>query len=232
MQEGEREFHRGFTRSVPEVGRVQVDERWAASDNSRSLFFRYQGIAVPSAALTRWQNDRMPRLGGVEAHCAALFAPPSPPLAEESLQGYVMLVSGHFQGFCRDLYSECVQLCAAAAPATMRTTIQTQFAAGLALNIGNPTIENIRKDFKRFDFQLNLEGAAPGNPQRVTYLGHLNYWRNHVAHQQATPPPAGVPAVLTLADVQAWRASCDGLAASLDDIMRQELTRILGVAPW
>jgi len=144
----------------------------------------------------------------------------------------MMLVSGHFQGFCRDLYTECVQLCAAAVPAAMRTTIQSQFAAGVALNTGNPTIENIRKDFKRFGFLLNLEGAAPGNPQRVTHLGHLNYWRNHLAHQKATPPPAGVPAVLALADVQAWRASCDGLAASLDDIMRQERTRILGAAPW
>jgi len=201
---------------------------------------------VPSAALTRWQNDRMARLGHTDAHCAALFTPPlaaapplalaappaPPPLAQESLQGYVMLVSGHFQGFCRDLYTECAQLCAAAVPASMRTTIQAQFAAGLALNAGNPSTENIRKDFERFSFLLDLEGAAPGNPQRVTQLGHLNFWRNHVAHQRATPPPAGVPAVLTLANVQAWRTSCDGLATALDDIMRHELTRILGAAPW
>jgi hypothetical protein len=198
---------------------------------------------MPSAALTRWQNDRMPRLGHTDAHCAALFAPPAaaapapaslgpPPLAQESLQGYVMLVGGHFQGFCRDLYTECAQLCAAAVPATMRTTIQAQFAAGLALNNGNPTHEIIRKDFERFSFLLDLDGAAPGNPQRITHLGHLNYWRNHVAHQKATPPPAGVPAVLTLADIQTWRTSCDGLATSLDDIMKRELTRILGTAPW
>jgi len=75
----------------------------------------------------------------------------------------------------------------------MRTTTQAQFAAGLALNTGNPTNENIRKDFERFSFLLDLDGAAPGNPQRLTHLGHLNYWRNHVAHQKATLPPAGVP---------------------------------------
>ncbi len=198
---------------------------------------------MPSAALTRWQNDRMPRLGHMDAHCAAIFAAPlgiapplalavPPPLAQESLQGYVMLVSGHFQGFCRDLYTECAQLCAAAVAATMRTTIQAQFAAGLLLNTGNPTNEIIRKDFERFGFLLDLGAAAPGNPQRITHLGHLNFWRNHVAHQKATPPPAGVPAVLALADIQAWRTSCDGLATSLDDIMRHELTRILGAAPW
>jgi hypothetical protein len=143
-----------------------------------------------------------------------------------------MLISGHFQDFCRDLYTECAQLCAAAVLASMRTTIQAQFAAALALNTGNPTSESIRKDFERFGFLLDLDRAAPGNPRRVTDLGHLNYWRNHVAHQKGTPPPTGVPAALVFADIQAWRASCDGLAASLDDIMRQELTRILGAAPW
>ncbi len=205
---------------------------------------------MPSAALTHWHSDRMPRLGHFDAHCVALFAPPQaapattgpasvsaslpvvPQLAYESLQGYVMLVSGHFQGFCRDLYTECGQLCAATATATMQTTIQAQFAAGLALNTGNPTLECIRKDFERFGFFLDLGAAAPGNPQRITHLGHLNFWRNHVAHQKATPPPVGVPSVLTLADVQAWRASCNGLAISLDDIMKQELTRILGAVPW
>jgi hypothetical protein len=110
--------------------------------------------------------------------------------------------------------------------------IQAQFAAQLALNTGNPTVENLRKDFERFGFTIDLDGAAQGNPQKVTHIGQLNYWRNHVAHQKATPPPAGVPAVLTLADVQAWRASCDGLATSLDDILRQKLKLILGAAPW
>jgi hypothetical protein len=155
-----------------------------------------------------------------------------PPLAQESLQAYVMLVSGHFQGFCRDLYTECSQLCAARVPLGLLTTVQAQFAAELKLNSGNPTVENIRKDFERFGFLLDLAGAAPGNPLRITHLGHLNYWRNAVAHQRATPPPAGVPAVLTLADIQAWHASCDGLATCLDDTMKQELHRILGAAPW
>jgi hypothetical protein len=202
---------------------------------------------MPSAAFTRWQTDRMARLGHMDAHCAALFAPPPaippgsaappalpgpPPLAEESLQGYVMLLSGHFQGFCRDLYTECAQICAAIVPTGLRGTFQAQFAAELKLNTGNPTVENIRKDFERFGFLLDLASADQANPVRVTHLGHLNYWRNAVAHQKATPAPLGVPAVLILADIQAWRASCNGLATSLDDIMHSELHRILRVAPW
>jgi hypothetical protein len=140
------------------------------------------------------------------------------------LQGYVMLLSG--------LYTECSQLCAAAVPAGLRATLQAQFASELRLNTGNPTVENIRKDFERFGFLLDLADADPANPARLTHLGHLNYWRNSVAHQKATPPPAGVPAVLTLADLQVWRGSCDGLATSLDVIMGKELHRMLGIAPW
>jgi hypothetical protein len=37
---------------------------------------------------------------------------------------------------------------------------------------------------------------------------------------------------LTLPIVQGWRASCAGLAFSLDGIMHAELLRIMGVAPW
>ena len=100
---------------------------------------------MPSAALSRWQTDRMSRLGHTDAHCVALFAAPlaaaapgaaspAPPLAQESLQGYVMLLSGHFQGFCRDLYTECAQICAATVPAGLLATMQAQFAAQLKLN--------------------------------------------------------------------------------------------------
>src|SRR5262245_56159492 len=189
---------------------------------------------MPSTALIYRQTDRMIRLGHTDSHFVALFRPPPapapvvgaqptapaapPPLAQESLQGYVMLVSGHFQGFCRDLYTECAQICAAVVPPGLLTTIQAQCAAELKLNSGNPTVENIRRDFERFGFLLDLAAADPANPTRLTHLGHLNYWRNAVAHQKATPPPPGVPATLVLADIQAWRRSCDGLATSLDNI--------------
>jgi hypothetical protein len=137
------------------------------------------------------------------------------------MQGYVMLVSGHFQGFCRDLYTECAQLITAAVPVGVRPTVQAQFAAELKLNVGNPTVESIRKDFERFGFLLDLPAADAANPLRLTHLGHLNYWRHATAHQKATPPPAGVLSVLTLPDIQAWRAACDGLAPSQDDIMHR-----------
>jgi hypothetical protein len=176
----------------------------------------------------------MPRLEEVEAHCAAVLAsvPPNPTFLDETLRGFVLHLSAHFQGFCRDLYTECSQIWIAAIPASFQATAQAQFSAHLALEKGNPSYNNIKRDFNRFGFLLNLQAAHPAGPQRITALGHLNDWRNRAAHQGTQPLGGGVPAVLTLAIVQGWRASCDGLAASLDGIMRAELLRIIGIAPW
>ena len=186
---------------------------------------------MPSASLLRWQKDRQLRLAEVDAHCAAAatLRPPNPLLAEESLRGYVMLLSGHFQGFCRNLYTECAQLCALRVPLALQATVQVQFSAALCLNTNNPNVDTIRKDFDRFAFSLDF-AAEPANGPRVTHLGHLNKWRNAIAHQAASAP-GGVPP-LTLAAVQGWRVSCDGLAVWLDAILYNKMSHVLGVAPW
>jgi hypothetical protein len=189
---------------------------------------------MPSAAFTFWRNDRMPRLHAVEAHCATVLAlvPPNPTFLDESLRGFVLHLSAHFQGFCRDLYTECSQIWIVTIPVGLQATAQAQFSAHLALEKGNPTYDNIKRDFNRFGFLLNLQSPHPAGPQRVTDLGHLNDWRNKAAHQGIQPLGGGVPVALTLPIVQGWRASCEGLATSLDDIMHDELLRILGTAPW
>jgi hypothetical protein len=105
----------------------------------------------------------------------------------------------------------------------------------LALEKGNPrnpSHDNIKRDFNRFGFLLNLQAAHVMGPQQVTDLAHLNDWRNKAAHQGTQPLGGGVPVVLTLPIVQVWRVSCDGLATSLYGIMRAELLRIMAVAPW
>ncbi len=58
---------------------------------------------MPSASLRHWQNDRMPRLQEIDIQCglSLALAPPNPRLVEENLRGYVVLLSAHFQGFCR-----------------------------------------------------------------------------------------------------------------------------------
>jgi hypothetical protein len=185
---------------------------------------------MPSASLQHWVNDRMLRLHEIEAQCAASQAldPPNPRLCEENLRGFIVLLSAHFQGFCRDLYTESAQIVVSRVLASLQVLIQDQFTAHRSLDQGNPTLQNLRKDFERFGFTLNLAAADPANPARLQHLTDLNRWRNIAAHH-GTVPPAGLP---SLAEPQQWRTSCNGLAASLDGIMYNELRRTLRRAPW
>src|SRR5262249_10864775 len=130
---------------------------------------------------------------------------------EECLRGFVMHLSAHFQGFCRDLYTECSQVCAAAvaAPPGMAATMQRQFTARMYLEQGNPNNDNLVKDFSRFGFVLNFTAPAvaahAANGPRLTDLGHLQAWRNRAVHQGTSPLGGGIPAVLTLPIIQGWR---------------------------
>jgi hypothetical protein len=106
----------------------------------------------------------MARLAQTDAHCGALFALASPsPLAPESLQGYVMLVSGHFQGFCRDLYTECAQICTAA------------LSAGLQPATGMPT----------------LNPTEPLEPETVVRIRNSGYGLTRIAEYRGPLGPKG-----------------------------------------
>ncbi len=187
------------------------------------------GHAMPSASLFQWQTNRMPRLQQIDLQCAATLAavPPNPHLIDENLRGYVVLLSAHFQGFCRDLCTESAQIIASKVRPRLQLLIQDQFSAHRSLDRGNPSLENLRKDFNRFGFTLDL-AADPVNRPRLQDLAALNRWRNVAAHQGTIP--AG--AALALPSLQVWWQSCDGLATALDAILYNELRRILRRSPW
>jgi len=55
------------------------------------------------------------------------WAEATPGLCEENLRGAIMLLSAHFQGFCRDLYTESVQIIVSRVRASLQILIQDQF---------------------------------------------------------------------------------------------------------
>ena len=118
---------------------------------------------MPSAALTGWQQDRAHRLSKIDLHCREVDAlvPPDLAFLDETLRGYVLHLSAHFQGFCRDLYTECSQFVISSIPARLQQAIQTQCNSQLALEKSNPSYDNIRKDFFRFRIELELRTAHP-----------------------------------------------------------------------
>ena len=188
---------------------------------------------MPSTSLIEWQTVRMPRLNDLDAQAIACGTalPPNAGLTDENLRGYTVLLCAHFQGFCRDFYSECVKSLAAVIPASLRGVVETQCRARCELDGGNPRFELIRNDFLRFEVDLKQElDTVAANGPRITHLGHLNLWRNYAAHAKKQLPPAGGP--LSLATLNGWRKSCDALANEMDRIMYNRLMTLVGVAPW
>src|SRR2546422_6654415 len=120
---------------------------------------------MPSVSLRQWATDRMLRLGEIDAQCAAslVLVPPQPNLIDENLRGYVLLLSAHFQGFCRELYSECALAVVSKVRPSLRMLLQSQFTAHRKLDHGNPNVQNLREDFERFHFSLDLVATDPAN---------------------------------------------------------------------
>jgi hypothetical protein len=186
---------------------------------------------MPSKSFRNWQTDRIARLAHIERQCAATTAlsPSNPQLEDENLRGLIMLLSAHFQGSCRDLHTECAMILSARIKnPSIKILFQEQLTSGRKLDQGNPRLEFLRKDFERFGFTLDLGAADPANPPRIADLAKLNKLRNVAAHH-GTVPVGGIP---NLPTIQSWRISCEGLAASLDSVMYNELLRLLNRAPW
>jgi len=184
---------------------------------------------MPSASLAKWSGVRMAALNEVDVQCAACLAAPAPNLTllDENLRAYVLLLSAHFQGFCRDLYTECSQFVGGNVRSGIQFLIQQLLTNETALDHGNP--KNIKADFSRFGFVLDLQGVDPANASRISHLGNLNAWRNAAAHH--SDPPKNI--ILNLANIRVWKNSCSGLAASLDRIMYNQLrTLIKSPKPW
>jgi hypothetical protein len=183
----------------------------------------------------------LPRLNAYDAECAAKFAlAPPPALADEMLRGYVMLLSASLQGYCRDLYTECLTIVTVhTATVPMMGFIEAMGSAGRELDRANPRWKSIRADFDRFGFDvghaLATAAAAPGgvtpavHQRRLLHVGELNEWRNYAAHALTTPPASG-PFVLRTVTV--WKNSCHGLAVELDQVMYNQISALTGTAPW
>jgi hypothetical protein len=151
-------------------------------------------------------------------------------------QAYVLLLSSHFQGFCRDLHTECTRTAARALPsADLQALVVDTLLRGRKLDTGNPNSGNIGADFNRFGltFWPSVDAAHPRNVRRKTLLAQLNRWRNAIAHNAFEPRMlrSGRP-LLSLAEVRRWRKACDGLARWFDRIMHDRLRAVIGASPW
>ena len=149
---------------------------------------------------------------------------------------YVLVLSSQFQGFCRDLHTECARAVARILPSTdLQRLVQDSLVLGRKLDTGNPNPGNIGADFNRFGlvFWPLVDAGHPRNARRKTLLELLNRWRNAIAHNAFDPGMlrSGRP-VLSVAEVRRWRKACDGLARWFDRILQRHLGTLIGRNPW
>jgi hypothetical protein len=191
---------------------------------------------MPSRSLQKWRSTGRDALREIEAahrsvgrgH-AARFA------AQQLTQAYVLLLSSHFQRFCRDLHSECADHLVNATTSThIAPLIRARFTEARKLNIGNPNPGNIGSDFAHFgmDVWAELRACGKHNANRQKKLQRLCDWRNAVAHHDFRKPALQGRTELSLSEVRDWRAACHGLAVDLDRVMASYLMRQTNVAPW
>jgi hypothetical protein len=191
---------------------------------------------MPSAALLHWSTARKAELDELEsAHASVGGTGRGRRHATQQInRAYAVLLASQFQGFCRDLHTECIRsFVPVGLTSEWQDSIQSTFQASRKLDSGNPSPGNIDLDFGRFGIGIWKRAFAidPLGRDRQKALAALLLWRNAIAHQDFKDPRLGTTA-LRLAGVRSWRRACDALAISFDAVMADHIRSITGRAPW
>ena len=192
---------------------------------------------MSSLSLQLWRTDRTAALREVQdAHVSIGGAGRGRRYATQQINhAYVMLLSGQFQGFCRDLHTECVDYLAGTIPnVPLQAIFLAEARRDRKLDKGNPSPSNIGSDFNRLGVRFwdAVKLLNRRNEERQQDLETLNLWRNAIAHQDFNPASLGGRSRVQLAEVRRWHRACDELALASDTVMQTHLTRFLGTSPW
>ena len=191
---------------------------------------------MPSLSFQKWDTTRRTALDEIEtAHGRVGGTTRGRRYATQQINhAYAVLLSSQFQGFCRDLHSECVDhLARSVTPPAMEAILKIEFHQNRKLDRGNPNAGNIGGDFNRLGlaFWDDVRTRDPRNNDRRVRLELLNSWRNAIAHQDFDPVKLG-GTTLRLQTVRTWRQATNNLAVSFDAVMRTYLNTITGTPPW
>lgn len=187
---------------------------------------------MPSASLRIWQTTRAATLDEIEAaHSSIGGTGRGRRYATQQVNhAYVVLLSGQFQGFCRDLHTECVKALVSTLPAPVQPLTEDSLLLDRRMDRGNVTPANLGSDFGRFDIQFwpTLYQADQRSARRRFSLEEMNGWRNAIAHQDFSR----LSGTVQLQQVRRWRSACDALSIAFDDTMKRRLLALTGAAPW
>jgi hypothetical protein len=191
---------------------------------------------MPSNSWNRWNSERADALDEIEnAHVMVGGTERGRRYATQQINySYATLLSSHFQGFCRNLHSECIEQIVGLIPVQLRAFMRVEYVWNRSLDKGNPHPGAIGSDFNRLgvDFWTEVHTLDGRNERRRELLQELVDWRNAIAHQDFNSVAAGRDPVLHLVKVRAWRRSANALARYFDDVMYNYLRSVIGASPW
>lgn len=157
--------------------------------------------------------------------------------AEHMNHAFALALAAQFQGFCRDLHSECSDhLMQSLRHLNVRQDVvdvlSERMVAGRKLDNKNANPSSIGSDFGFFGFKFiqEVKDHNQRNEGRLKKLEQLNTWRNAIAH--ADFADERVAGYLTIAKVRQWRNACNHLASQFDSVMRIKLNSLTGNEPW
>jgi hypothetical protein len=191
---------------------------------------------MSSQSLAKWLNERAVALDEMEsAHALIGGTERGRRYATQQINfSYVALLSAHFQGFCRDLHSECVDRIVAMTPVQVQGFLRVEFNWNRSLGKGNAHPGAIGSDFNRLgvDFWSGVYALDSRNERRREMLQELIDWRNAIAHQDFDRVAPGGSPVLHLGKVRGWRSALNVLARHFDQAMYNYLKALLRGDPW
>ena len=133
---------------------------------------------MASQSLLNWQNRRGTELDEIaQAHALVGGTSRGRRTATQQINyAYAALLSSQFQGFCRDLHSECVDHLVAVLPVNFQTFLRAELVRDRKLDKGNPNPGNIGADFNRLGvyFWTDVKALRPANDKRQAALEELN----------------------------------------------------------
>jgi hypothetical protein len=202
---------------------------------------------MPSHSLGKWRTDRVARLDEIEnAHRSVGGVLRGRRYATLQINyAYTVLIASQFQGYCRDLHSECVTHLISKVevpgipPGDLRIVMREYFVPHRKLDSGNAGPGSLGDDFKRFgiDFWVKVKALDTRNVSRLTSLSWLIACRNAIAHQDFRPLKIEgrthpFPVYLTLTEIRKWRKAREKLAVDFDVVMSTHIGALIGTPPW
>jgi hypothetical protein len=191
----------------------------------------------PSAALAGWETSVDAALSQLE-HAHRAVGGTHSGRRTNTLQlnyAFVLLLSAHFQAFCRDLHSEAVEHLRDAVELDIGDMLAANLTRYRQLDSRNAQPASIGADFDRFGFAFwrVVQAADARNANRRVKLERLNEWRNAIAHHDIDARRVSLdPNQVTLAACRRWRSALDGLARSFDMVVAAHLHQILRTRSW